>query len=366
MRAGEFTLGIEEEFQLVDPASGELIGRAPEVLAGDLSGVAKEEFQRTMVEVSSPVCSTVAEARTGLRQLRRHVAEIAERRGLALAASGLHPMGAVPSSQLSPEPRYWRLAARGGIVARELHIFAMHVHVAVPDREAAVRAMAGAARHLPPLLALSASSPFHAGRDTEFHSFRTVLRDMFPRVGVPAPVASAAEYDRLCTILSKGQESEESPVSWDVRPSARYPTLEFRFFDAMPWVDLAAGLAACARALTRMFADRPPPQTTGLELQLLRENRWRAARYGLGAQFFRLDTAKGTEEGARSTLLALIERLAPVAESLGDGSDLISLAAHAEAGNPAKHMRAVYRETGSYPAVVRWLAEQTLREARPL
>jgi glutamate---cysteine ligase / carboxylate-amine ligase len=270
---------IDEEYQLVEMGSGALRARAPELLADDWSGAAKEEYQRTMLEVNTSISKTAIEAGEAIRERRQQMAELAGRKGLAIAAAGVQPVGVFPASQLSEEPRYWRLAARGGVVARELHIFGMHVHVAVPDRDAAVRAMCGVAPYLPPLLALGASSPFHLGRDTAYASFRTALRDMFPRVGVPMPVASTAEYDRLIDVLG-GTEGGESPVSWDARPSARYPTLEFRFLDVVPWVDLAAGLAACARTLTAMYADRPPQPRTGLYLQLLRENRWRAARFG--------------------------------------------------------------------------------------
>jgi glutamate---cysteine ligase / carboxylate-amine ligase len=361
MASDAFTIGIEEEYQLVEIGSGALRARAPELLADDWSGAAKEEYQRTMLEVNTSISRTAIAAGEAIRQRRQQMAELAGRKGLAIAAAGVHPVGVFPASQLSEEPRYWRLAARGGVVARELHIFGMHVHVAVPDREAAVRAMRGMSGYIPALLVLSASSPFHRQQDTDFDSFRTVLRDMFPRAGPPLPVNSAAEYDELVRILEQ-DNGIEAPVVWDVRPSAAYPTLEFRFFDVCPWLDVAVALAACARALTAMFADLPPHPATGTELMLLKENRWRAARYGLDAQFIEMHPATGAERGARATIRGLLDRVGPVAERLGDGPALAAIERVLEHGNAATAMREVYAREGTFSAVSQWVAEQTLSD----
>src|SRR5690606_27119498 len=275
-----FEIGIEEEYQLVDPDTGALLGQAPRVLEGGARTPFKPELQTTMVEVDTAVSLDVAEAIHRLAARRGEAIRQAREQGIALVAAGLHPVGIYPPDRITDTPHYRGVAANGGRVGRELHIFGLHVHVAVPDRESAIRAMCGATPYIPHLIALSASSPLYQGRDTGFASFRTLLRDMFPEVGPPFPVASAAEYERLVAILrgSRFEPGRSSPISWDIRPSPRYPTLEFRFFDACPRLADVAVLAAFARGVTAMFADRPPPQPTGTELHVPREDRWPAAR----------------------------------------------------------------------------------------
>jgi carboxylate-amine ligase len=360
MDQGRFFIGVEEEYQLVDPESGALRGRAPEFLRGAVP--AKAEFQRTMLEVDTPICATAREAVTRLLERRRVVASYAAERGLAIAAAGLHPVGPYPPAQVSEGAHFRRTAARGGAVARELHIFGLHVHIGVPSREAAVRAMCGVSPYIPYLLIPTASSPFHRGRDTDYQSYRLVLRDTSPRVGVPLPMSSAAEYERLEAILAGGAPDPEgnSPLAWDIRPSARYPTLEFRLFDATPWPATIEFVVALARALTATFADRPTPQSSGTELQLIRENRWRAARFGLETLFFRLDPVAGELRPARAGLLALVERLGPMAERLGDGSSLELVDEVLARGSVARALREVYTRSFSFPEVMRWLIAETI------
>lgn len=356
-----FEIGIEEEYQLVDPDTGALLGQAPRVLEGGARTPFKPEFQTTMVEVDTAVSLDVAEAIHRLAARRGEAIRQAREQGIALVAAGLHPVGIYPPDRITDTPHYRGVAANGGRVGRELHIFGLHVHVAVPDRESAIRAMCGATPYIPHLIALSASSPLYQGRDTGFASFRTLLRDMFPEVGPPFPVASAAEYERLVAILrgSRFEPGRSSPISWDIRPSPRYPTLEFRFFDACPRLADVAVLAAFARGLTAMFADRPPPQPTGTELHILRENRWRAARYGLDVWFFRLDPATGEERSARDSIRWLVDRLGPIAERLGDGAALRDAERILSEGNAAGTIRAIWRERGSVPEVMAWLVAET-------
>lgn len=359
MDQGQFLIGVEEEYQLVDPDSGALRGRAPELLG---SGPGKVEFQRTMVEIDTPICASAREASGRLIERRRKLADQAAARGLAIVAAGLHPVGPYPHSQVSDAPLFRRTAARGGLVSRELHIFGLHIHVGVPSREAAIRAMCGATPYIPHLLIPAASSPFHHGRDTKFQSFRLLLRDMSPRVGVPLPIVSVAEYDRLERILAGGpvDPAHNSPISWDIRPSARYPTLEFRFLDATPWPEMIEFVVALARALTATFADRPAPQLSGTEMQLIRENRWRAARFGMETQFYRLDPVTGEMRSARDSLQALVDRLGPIAERLGDGASLALVGEVLERGSVASAMREIFDREDSFPAVLHWLMEQTV------
>lgn len=365
MQGAGFTLGVEEEYQLVDRETGELRGRAPELVVP--GGPATEEFQRTMAEVATPICRSAAEAADRVAERRRALLDLAEARGLTLAAAGIHPVGPFPRAQVSDDANYRRIAAKGGTPAKEMHVFGLHIHVAVPDREAATRAMTGATPFIPHLLCLTASSPFDRGEDTAFCSFRTLVRDMSPRVGPPLPVATAPEYDRIVEILSGERRRAKlptSPISWDIRPSENYPTLEFRFTDVCPWLDTTRLVTALARALTVMYADRPAPQVSAVEQQLIRENRWRAARYGLDAEIYRLDPPTGETVPIRDAIRMLIERLAPIAERLGDGDVLARAESVLERGNPAARMREIFQDTGSFPDVVRWVVDETTSMTR--
>lgn len=356
-----FEIGIEEEYQLVDPDTGALLGQAPRVLESGARTLFKPELQTTMVEVDTAVSRDVADAMQRLAAQRAAAIRRAREEGLALAAAGLHPTGIYPPDRITDSPHYRGVAANAGSIGRELHIFGMHVHVAVPDRESAIRAMCGATPYIPHLIALAASSPLHHGQDTGYDSFRTLLRDMFPEVGPPLPIASAAEYERLLGILrgSRFDPGRSSPISWDIRPSPRYPTLEFRFFDACPRLADVAVLAAFARGLTAMFVDRPPPQPTGTELHILRENRWRAARYGLDAWFFRLDPATGEERSARDSIRSLVDRLAPISERLGDAAALRDAERILDVGNAAGTIRSIWRERAAVPEVMEWVVAET-------
>lgn len=355
------TIGLEEEYQVVDPDSGALIGRAYDLL-GD-GGIGKREFQRTMLEADTPISGSASEARRHLLERRAELIERASREGLALAAGGLHPVGPYPVEQVTETLHYRQVAARGGLPMRELHAFGLHIHIGMPSREAAIRAMYGAARYIPHLLIPTSSSPFHRVRDTEYGSFRIALRDHSPRVGVPLPLGSVSEYDELERLLA-GEDpdlSQGSPISWDIRPSPRFPTVEFRFFDATPWGATIELVTALARALAAIFADQPVPQLSGTELQLMRENRWRAARFGWDATFFRLNPVTGEERAALDSFLALVERLAPTIERLGDGSSLDLVDEVLARGNPAIVMREIFQRESSFPAVTRWVVEETRR-----
>lgn len=355
-----YAVGIEEEYQLVDPETGALHGRWPERLADE--GAARAESQHTIDEVDTPVSATVADAVGQLARRRTTAAGIAAPRGLTIAASGLHPVGPRTLERASAASPNRRSAFPGGLPTSLVPVFDMQIRIAVPSRQAAVRAMLGAATFVPHLIALAASSPFHRGEDTGYASYRTVLRDTRPRSGLPRAVASVAEYDELVRIL--GGLRGRSPLSWDVRPSATLPALEFCFMDVSPSLDMVALLAALARALTAMFADRPVPAPTAIEQQLLCDNRWRAARFGLGAEFFELTPVTGRERGAGVAIQRLVRRLEPVAERLGDAEALRSIEWALRRPSAADLMRRVYEEEGSFSAVTRWvLGEMRQRRA---
>ncbi|HWV57811.1 MAG TPA: glutamate-cysteine ligase family protein [Longimicrobiales bacterium] len=330
----EFDVSLVEELQLVD-ADGRLCGRAPDD------------------DDATPFAGTVADACVHLAHRRRRARLAATERGLSTMAAGIHPAG---HASLHPPRQAER--PNGTIDTGTTDLFDMRIRIAMPSREMAVRAMCGSAPYLPALLALAGSSPFHRGEDTGYTSFRTVRRDVFPRVGPPLPVATADEFDRLERLFMGPGGPGERPLAWDVQPVVGGATLEFRLFDANPSLELVAFLAASARALAALFADKPPALPSGLEIQVLRENRWRAARYGLVAPFLRPD-ARPVTWPASAAATALAERLEPVADRLGDGDHIRQLPTLLEAGTAADAMRAAYSEAGSVRAVVDWLVRTT-------
>jgi len=336
----DFAVSLVEEIQLVDRDEGALCGRAPGADGG------------------TPFAETAGRAVSRLARRRRRARKLALERGLTITAAGIHPVGHVRD----PGPHTIVEDLRGTTGAGTTDLFDMRIRIAMPSREMAVRAMCGSAPYLPPLLALAGSSPFHLGEDTGYASFRTVRRDVFPRVGPPLPVATASEFDHLERLFTVPDAQRDRPLAWDVQPVWGATTLEFRLFDANPRLDVVAFLTASARALATLFADRPPALPSGLEIQVLRENRWRAARYGLDARFLRPDARPATWT-ATAALTALAERLDPVADRLGDGEVMRSLPALLLAGTAAGAMRDVYCQSRSVRAVVDWLIRETGRDA---
>lgn len=337
MRRTDFAITIEEDLQLVQAGSGELVRVEP---------AAGEDAPTTAV---AGAVERVAN--------RRRELESAAPDGLAPVAAGLHPIGPEAAAR---SPRSRRSPGRVE-TSRQITppLAGLRVRVSVPDVEMALRVIGGATPYIPHLLALSASSPFHLGRDTGFDSYRLVLAEAVCGTALPPLLATAAEYEELLRMLGGAASQRLRAPEWDLRPTSDGTAVEFRFLDATPSLDNVAALAACARSLTVMFADRPAPQPTATELELLRENRRRAARHGLGARFFRMDPATGEERSAPDSVQALVERLAPLAERLGDGAALAGVDRLLRAGNAATAMRRVWEQRRSHAQVVRWLIEET-------
>lgn len=371
-----FEVRIAESLQLVDPDSGVLRGRLREEGEGDTSGRTERVAPDAAV-----FWERVEQAAGSLTARRTRAADQALSSGLAIGAAGLNPVGlARPSAPLhrtasagtdggSGADGADRFEAHtgegseltiGGACESADETFGMCVQVTLPDPEMAVHISSGMAPYIPHLIALSASSPFRAGVDTGFDSFGTILRDRSPRAGLPPAITSAAEYEELVQVLQATTgRVHRPPVDWDVRPAPDVGGVEFRCMDACPRLGDVVALATCVRALALMLSDRAPPQPTGLELQLCRENRWRAARYGLDSRLFRLRPPTGGEWSAREAIRWLLERLAPLAERLGDRTALVETERILAEGNAATAMRNTRREQGSLAAVVHWLVRET-------
>lgn len=286
--AADFTIGIEEEHLLVEPGSGALAVEPPEALLAECSGLMggqiNPEFLKCQIEVSTRVCSNLTDARAELVALRKAVSDVAARHGLAPIAASTHPFGRWSDQRHSSGERYDRLARDLAGVARRLIICGMHVHVGIPDEDLRIDLMNQVSYFLPHLLALSTSSPFWRGQLTGLSSYRLSIFDELPRTGLPEHFNSYAEYQRTVDVLvTAGLVEDGSKIWWDLRPSARFPTLEMRVTDVCPLLDDGIAIAALFQCLCRMFyrLRRTNRRWRYYTPFLVMENRWRAQRYGV-------------------------------------------------------------------------------------
>jgi glutamate---cysteine ligase / carboxylate-amine ligase len=338
-------------------------GRVLPAARPELGDRVQPELYRSQVEMNTPVCATLGEVRDAVRRGRRALAEAAEGEGLRLAAAGTHPFSHWGDQTVTEKTRYRNLAQDYRQVFREQVVFGCHVHVGIQDREAAIQTMNRVRPWLPVLLALSANSPYWLGADTGYASYRTEVWNRWPMAGMPQAFASRAEYDRLVeTLMATGSVREPTKLYWDVRPSARQETLEFRVADVCMGVDEAVMVAGLARALALVCHDaaargEPDPAPRP---ELLRAAKWRAARHGLDADL--VDAAAGRALPAAEMVRLFLDRVRPGLEAGGDLEEVTELVETTVArGTGAARQRAVFERTGSLEAVVDLVVEATAR-----
>jgi glutamate---cysteine ligase / carboxylate-amine ligase len=359
----DFTVGVEEEYQLVDAESGELRSRARGVLAWDWTGEMKPEMHQNTLEVGTRVCRDSAEAGRELARLRLQAAVAADARGCRVVAAGMHPFSHWRDQQYTDAPVYHRIRQEYRRLADSQTIFGLHVHVGVPTGLDAVALMNTARLYLPHLLALTASSPLYLGDDTGYASYRSVLWSRWPRSGAPPRFRDGAEYAALVeTMLRTGRIDTPGRIYWTMRPHHLYPTLEFRVSDVTPRLDDALAAVALARLIVAGVArgqlTEPDAPAATLDV-LLEEGLWRAARDGLGAEIVALDGAAPRVVRLDRAIRDLVERLGPLASELGESERLASIDAVAARGIAADRIRAEARAR-ALPDVVRWLADETV------
>jgi glutamate---cysteine ligase / carboxylate-amine ligase len=361
------TVGVEEEFHIVDPDTGASVPAARRILRRSATE-AEPELQRTIVETSTAVHHDLTNLRADLLERRRHLAEAADRAGLALIAVGTVPASGTGQGRVFPNPRYEWMASEYSRLVLEQQVCACQVHVGVPDRDLAVRITRRIRGWLPTLLALSTSSPCFQGEDTGYASYRTVVTSRWPTVGPPPDFASADDYDRTVqTLVDSGVISDAGMIYFDARLSARYPTIEIRIPDAVPDVDDAVLLAALSRALviTAARADAkhedlhhdPVPEAHQV---LLRAANWRAARSGVDGHL--IDPSTALAVPAAKLVQQLLDHVRPVLEERGEWR---FAARRTEAvlgrGTSARRQRDALRAGVSIPDMVAGLAAETLR-----
>jgi carboxylate-amine ligase len=370
MTDAAFTLGIEEEYLLVDRETGEL-REAPEALmtacAAELEGQVSPEFLQCQIEIGTRVCRDIAEARADLKRLRGTVARCAAQHGLAPIAVSCHPFADWKDQHHTDKDRYNRLAQDLGGVVRRMLICGMHVHVGLPDDETRIDLMGQLSYFLPHMLALSASSPFWQGEDTRLASYRLTVFDNLPRTGLPPQFSSFAEYARSTgTLIELGLIEDTTKIWWDLRPSHRFPTLETRICDVSPRMEDALSLAALVQCLARFFFRlRAKNQRWRIyDRFLINENRWRAQRYG---------TKEGLIDFGARAIIPLPQAVAEIREliaedaaALGCEAEIARLAHMAEAGTSADRQRGVYAEARAagkdHRAAMQGVVQQLIEE----
>jgi glutamate---cysteine ligase / carboxylate-amine ligase len=362
---GDFTVGVEEEYQLVDAATGELRSRAGEVLRAHWTEEISPEFHETMLEVGTPVCQSASEVHDQLARLRLQTASAAEAADLRIVAAGLHPFSRWEGQRVTPSERYQRLLTRFGRVVRTEHVFGMHVHVGIAPGTDRMRLINALRQYLPHLAALAASSPIYEGEDTGYHSYRTILSGRLPHSGIPPHLESEEELERFLALLTNANALEDgSSLYWNIRPHPRYPTLEFRATDVCPRLEDAAALAALMRTCVVAAAEgRLRPFAEGFSASarhaILQANEWQAARFGLDAVLADPGAPSGRRT-ARDGVEVLIETVLPVAEALGDADVLAGVSTILDRGTGADRIRATADACPTLEAVVDWLAGETL------
>ena len=344
----EFTIGIEEEYLVVDRETRDLIQAPPDsmwkALENVLGSQVSPEFLKAQIEVGTEVCSTVAEAREDLAQMRRGLSAVVNEYGAAIIASSTHPFANWSEQETTEDPRYMRLASDYQQVARQLVICGMHVHVGVEDPHLRIDLMNQVKSFLPHLLALSTSSPFWAGQPTGLLAYRLVIFQNLPRTGVPEEFESWGEYERTVDILvNAGLIEDATKLWWDIRPSFRYPTLEMRVSDICTRLEDAMTIAALYQCLLGFLyrLRRENQRWRTYSPMMIEENLWRAQRYGVGGSM--VDFGRGQLVEYSDLLEELIELLAQDATEFGVREELRHARKIVQDGTSAHRQLDVYR-----------------------
>ncbi|MBW4027369.1 carboxylate-amine ligase [Acidipila rosea] len=364
MKQPSFTIGIEEEYQTVDPVTRDLRSHiATEMLAQGklrLEERVKAEMHQSVVEVGTRICRTVKEARLDLFDLRRQMIYLAREHNLLLVAGATHPFADWRTQEIHPDPRYAQVVEDLQLVARANLIFGLHVHVGVEDRETAIRLMNSMRYFLPHILALSTNSPFWRGMKTGLKSYRAKVFDKFPRTNIPDSFSSYAEFEGFVNLLIKTKCLDNGKrIWWDIRPHPFFNTVEVRICDlpmrAEETLAIAALIQATAAKLFRLHERNQDFRQ--YSRALIMENKWRAVRYGLDGKL--IDFGKETEVDERELILEYLELVEEVVDELDCRDEINYIRTILEMGTGADRQLRKFEETGDLRAVVDYMAEET-------
>ena len=363
MKAPSLTIGIEEEYQIIDPSTRELTSYITEILKEEslVLGEVKPELHQSMVEVGTQVCRTPLEVRAELVRLRRLVIDLAAKRGLKMAAAGSHPFSSWMDQEITPLERYMGVREDLQDLAQRLLIFGTHVHIGIEDRDFLIDAMNVSRYFLPHVLSLSTSSPFWMGRRTGLKSYRSIVFRSFPRTGIPPSLASWNEFEEIVnTMVGTQSIPNASKIWWDVRPSWTYPTLEFRICDVCTRVDEAVCIGAIFQAIVAKLwkLRRDNLSFRQYPVAFIEENKWRAVRYGLDGRM--IDFGKSEELPASNLIREMLEWfLDDVLDELGSRPQVEYALRILADGTSADRQLRTFERTGDLHAVVDQLIRET-------
>jgi len=364
MSSEKYTLGIEEEFQIVDPVTRELQSHIQAIFEEGkllLKENFKPEMHASVIETGTNICSNIQEARQEVTALRNSLAMLADQHGLRIAAAGTHPFSDWREQKITDHPRYVEIINEMQETARANLIFGMHVHVGIANREIGIQIMNAARYFLPHIFALSTNSPFWLGRNTGFKSYRVKVFDKFPRTGIPDYFISLAEYDSFINLLIKTNCIDNAKkIWWDIRAHPFFNTLEFRICDVQMTINETIALAALIQAVV-VKLHKLIQQNLGFriyERALMMENKWRAARYGIQGKL--IDFGKQEEVPFTSLARELLEFIDDVVDELESREEINYIFKTMEKGTGADRQLKVCNESGNdFKKLVDYIIEET-------
>jgi glutamate---cysteine ligase / carboxylate-amine ligase len=364
MKRPSLSIGIEEEYQTIDPETRDLRSHIQmEILSKAKLKIAekvKAEMHQAVVEVGTKVCRDIKEAREDMRNLRREMISVASENGLLLGSASTHPFADWKVQEIYPDERYYRVVEDMQLVARANLVFGLHVHVGIEDRDTAIHIMNSMRYFLPHILALSSNSPFWMGMETGFKSYRSKVFERFPRTGIPDVFANWADYETFVNLLIKTNCIDNGKkIWWDIRPHPFFETIEIRVCDIPMRLDetlaIAALIQATAAMLYKLHASNKSYRIYGRAL--ISENKFRACRYGLDGKL--IDFGKEEEVPIRKLMLEYLHLIDDVVDELGSRDEINYIHEMLNMGSGADRQLKVFRETGDLKKVVDYIVEET-------
>lgn len=360
----KFTLGIEEEYQVICPETRELISHDQLIVteaAKLLNEQVKAEMHQAVVEVGTNICQDITDARRDLTHLRGSISEIANKLGFKIGAAGTHPFSKWQTQMITPNPRYDEIINELQDTARSNLIFGLHVHIGIEDKQLALHLTNAMRYFLPHLYALSTNSPFWEGRNTGFKSYRSKVFDKFPRTGIPGVFQTVAEYEHYINLLIKTNCIDNpKKIWWDIRIHPFFPTLEVRICDVPMTIEETLSITAVIQALVaKLYKLRSQNLNFMLyHRALINENKWRASRYGIDGRM--IDFGKECEVPTRDLMIELLDFIDDVVDELGSRKEIEHVRTMLKNGTGADRQLAVYEETKDLIKVVDYITEQTI------
>jgi carboxylate-amine ligase len=364
-KPNSISIGIEEEYMIVDPQTGELSSAVEHILKDGVDKLGNQittEMLQCQVEVATPICESIQEARAQIIHARKVVHEVAQKHGLNIIAAGTHPFSKWANQNITERTRYLGLVTENKVLARQLLICGMHMHIEIEDDDLRIDLMNQLSYFCPHLLALSASSPFWEGYDTGLQSYRSVVFESLPRTGIPPMLRSWGDYMEYIDVAIKTNCIDEpTKIRWDLRPSPRYPTLEFRISDVCTKVDEAIAICALKIALVAKLLKlrRNNMSWRVYRKELIQENKWRAVRYGLNGKL--LDLGKKKEVDAKKLIFELLTFVDDVLDEVGIREEVAYIHNILSEGNSADRQIRCFEKTRDMKKVVQQLIEETMQ-----